>query len=449
MKRFLSIIYFLLIIMNVKAQFLKGDMNEDGTIDIEDITLLIDCYLETNGSKDSIDIDNYDLSPKAVISNFCHLPVMEIITPHGDDITDKNEYMDDVGITLYDSNGEILIRSTAQVRGRGNTSWKRFPKKSYKIKFSKKQSLFGEHKDKTWVLLANYNDKTSLRNDLAFWMGRNLSNLAYTSSSHFIGLILNDKFLGLYQVAEQVKIAPYRVNVEEDGFLMEIDVRATDEDVHFSIPHCRYPIVIKDQSTDVLNKADSAYCAQYVNTADSVLFSSNYTDTEEGYAKYLDTDSFVDWMLINEIAKNNDAIFYSSCYMSLARGGKLKMGPLWDFDIAWGNVNYNDNDSPEGLWIGGETRWFKRLLKDRNFVNKTKERFEHFYSNKENIIKRIDSQSRLLRNPAYINNKIWKTFGTYVWPNPVWYDTYEEEVDYLKSWILKRLEWLKEYYDHL
>ena len=124
------------------------------------------------------------------------------------------------------------------------------------------------------------------------------------------------------------------------------------------------------------------------------------------------------------------------------------MGPLWDFDIAYGNINYNDNNLPEELWIGKRT-WFKKLLTDRNFIQKTKERFNYFYANKESILDYIGTQSCTLRNPAYTNNLIWKTFGVYVWPNPVWYNTYEEEIEYLKQWVSVRLEWLKTYYEGL
>jgi hypothetical protein len=418
------------------AGLIREYINDMGKITLKDITGLIEKYIENS------------LLPQNIIGHFGNLPILSIETPDGEDIISKEKYKENVSVKLYDGTGKVVLMANAKVRGRGNTSWGQYPKKSYKVKFQTKQSLLGEHKDKEWVLLANYADKTSLRNDLALWMGRTLSNLDYTSSSHFVGVILNGQFKGLYQLLEQVKLSSYRVNVADNGFLMEFDRKASLDDVIFHIPSVSTPIVIKEWTADSLSEADYLYCSRFVQEVDSVLLGLGHLDEDNGYAKYIDVPSFVDWMLVNEIAKNNDAYLFASCYMSLRRGGKLKMGPLWDFDIAYGNINYNDNNLPEELWIGKRT-WFKKLLTDRNFIQKTKERFNYFYANKESILDYIGTQSCTLRNPAYTNNLIWKTFGVYVWPNPVWYNTYEEEIEYLKQWVSVRLEWLKTYYEGL
>ena len=403
-------------------------------------------FIEEEGAK----ADNSRPSAENFIGHFYDLPVIVLTTQDGQDIMSRSLYQENVQVEFYDAQGQMTMSAPAKVRGGGNTGWGKFPKKSYEIKFDSKQSLLDEHNGREWVLVANYSDKTSLRNDLALWMGRELSNLDYTSSSHFVGLILNGKFLGLYQLMEQVKLASHRVDVGNDGFLMEFDARATSEDITFNVSYWPVPIVIKEWTVaEGLSNEDYLYCSKYVQDAESALFGADFANEDEGYAKYMDVSSFVDWMLINEIAKNNDAILYTSCYMNLSRGGKLKMGPLWNFDIGFGNVNYNDNDLPDGLWIGERCRWFKRMLLDKRFARLTRERFMHFYENKASILEHIDAQYQMLKNPLSVNESIWQTLGMYVWPNPVWFDTCDEEVAYLKNWLIGRLEWLKAYYEEL
>ena len=159
-------------------------------------------------------------------------------------------------------------------------------------------------------------------------------------------------------------------------------------------------------------------------------------------------DSFVDWYLINEITKNNDAIFWSSCYMNLRRGGKLKMGPIWDFDISLGNVNYNDNFIEEGFWIKN-IQWYSRLFEDPAFVAKVKERFAYFYSHREDIMKNINENALYIKYSVQENENKWHTFYTYTWPNYDIWGSYMNEVQSMKTWLSKRFEWLKNEFEKM
>jgi spore coat protein CotH len=307
-----------------------------------------------------------------------------------------------------------VFEDSVKIKGRGNSTWL-MPKRPYKLKFDKKVSLLGEPADKEWVLLANYVDKTFLRNRTAFDMGH-MSKLEYTNRSHFVELVLNGEYCGTYQLAEQIKVGADRVNVGDDGYLLEVDAKADSTDVTFIVKRVGQPINIKSPEVEV---GDSAYnyVVDYLNTVERVLFSDDFKDPSKGYAKYIDVASFVDWYLINEIAKNNDACFFSSCYMTLARNGKLKMGPLWDYDIAFGNVNYNTNDDPEGFYICTNVSWYRRLFADAAFVKLVQERFEYFYSNKEVIFNEINRNAEYLQYAAVENNNKWGVLYEYTWPN--------------------------------
>ena len=335
-----------------------------------------------------------------------------------------------------------VFEDSVKIKGRGNSTWV-LPKRPYKLKFDKKVSLLGEPADKEWVLLANYVDKTLLRNRTAFDMGR-MSKLEYTNRSHFVELVLNGEYCGTYQLAEQIKVGADRVNVGDDGYLLEVDAKADSTDVTFIVKRVGQPINIKSPEVEV---GDSAYnyVVDYLNTVERVLFSDDFKDPSKGYTKYIDVASFVDWYLINEITKNNDACFFSSCYMTLARNGKLKMGPLWDYDIAFGNTNETGCESPEGFWIKN-VLWFDRLFQDPNFVKDVKSRFAHFYNKRNEIYQNINDNANYLKRSAVENNNKWGTLYNYVWPNSTIAGSYENEVQTMKNWLEARFQWLNAQY---
>ena len=379
---------------------------------------------------------------------FTGIPVLWIETEGRAAITSKEDYINAHFKLVEDvktrAAGDVT-EFDGKIKGRGNSTWG-MAKKPYAIKFDEKQSFFGEPKDKSWVLLANYADKTSLRTSTAFYLGK-ISNLDYTPRYHYVDVMLNGRYNGTYQLGEKLKIGKNRVNVGDDGFLMEIDSRASSESDsrYFSIKHIEQVVNIKDPDVEY-DDENYDYAKNYVSLADEALFSNDFKNQEEGWQKYMDMDSFVDWYLINEISKNNDAIFFSSCYMNLKRGEKLKMGPLWDFDIAFGNVDYNNNWEVNGFWIKNVS-WYERLFQDPAFVAKVKERFNYFYNKQPEIMNEINQNAQYLRYSVIENNNKWGTFYNYTWPNYDIWGNYQNEVQSMKLWIQKRFEWLKEQFD--
>ena len=109
-------------------------------------------------------------------------------------------------------NFPAVFESEMKIKGRGNSTWG-LPKKPYKIKFDSKKSLMGFPADKEWVLLANYTDKTQLRNELAFFMGR-ISSFEYTPRTAFVEVIINGVYNGTYQLTEQLKISKNGLEIQ-------------------------------------------------------------------------------------------------------------------------------------------------------------------------------------------------------------------------------------------
>ena len=389
---------------------------------------------------DVINNHNDTISYVVNVRAYTGLPIMTIKTDYGWGVDSKETYRN-ANITIVEDitsrgSGDVF-ESRVRIKGRGNTTWN-MPKKPYKLKFDEKVSLFGQPKDKEWVLLANYLDNSLMRNEVAMWLGKQ-SNLPWTSSTHYVELILNGEYLGTYMVAEQIKISKDRVNVTDDGYLLEIDSKASADDITFRINTIPQPINIKDPEVEVESEKYN-YIVDYMTQVETVLFSENWLDPIEGWQKYMDLDSFVDWYLINEIARNNDAVFFTSCFMHLAPGGKLFMGPIWDFDLAFGN--YENNSLPTGWYIKGNTTWYDRLFEDPVFKARVKERYKYFYSIKDNIINEINTSARYLERTAIENNNKWSVlYKAHAYDNVI-LGTYYNEVNFLKQWLSERMDWL-------
>jgi hypothetical protein len=380
---------------------------------------------------------------------FTKLPILYIYTSNKKTPITNEEYAEadfkldpnDIHETSY--SGELGIR------GRGNST-SRFPKRPFRLKLSKKAGLLGMPEDKDWVLLANYSDKTLIRNSLAFEMSKRFG-LPYTPRSRFIELFLNGDYRGNYLLVEQIKVADHRVNIkslnEDDisenkltgGYLMEIDIRL-DANYYFITNNKNLPFTIKSPNNIVPEQYE--YISNYINHIENIIYSEDFADQEEGYAKYLNVETFINWYLVNEITKNVDAKFHSSVFLYKDRHKKLVMGPAWDFDIALGNISYNENDDPEG-WYIRNAAWFDRLFEDPNFTFKLKNRWNELkHTEIYTLLDYIDLTSKEIEVSQEKNFKKWKILNIYVWPNAVVTGSYDGEIQYLKQWLEKRIKWM-------
>lgn len=399
------------------------------------------------------------------------LPILYINTENQNSINSNDTYV--LGTVTVE--GGLSVKSdsiisgiaslTMKIRGRGNSTWE-LPKKPYQMKLDDKAELLDMPDDKKWIFLAEYCDKTMLRNTIAFEMGYS-SVLDWTPKGEFAEVYINGEYNGTYNITQKVEEKSNRVDIGNDGFLLEIDqLESLDEDDHY-ISSNHFPVIkVKEPNinsiieNDGVAVADSAITkvSDFINEFESILFGNNFTDSINGYAKYIDVESFIDWFLINEITKNVDSKNYSSIYFNVIldddNNGKIKMGPLWDFDISFGNNNYSDCEFTDGWWVRNN-QWISRLFEDIHFQNLVKVRFvDHFYSKKDTILDKITNYSNALLSSAVENDNQWSPYlGSYIWPNPIEGDVltgnsgeggYLEAVNYMANWYTQRMEWLNQ-----
>lgn len=373
---------------------------------------------------------------------FTGLPIISISTENGEEINSRDDYVNGF-VTVYGGNTFNDGSADMKIKGRGHSTWYVHPKKPYQLKFEESSEMLGMPEDRKWIFLAEHSDKTLMRNTLAFEMGY-ISNLEWTPECRYSEVFINDTYNGTYNVTQKVEASENRVNLGATGFLCEIDTpdHLEEGDIYFN--STQFTIQIKEPEISSESQ-EYDYIKNHIIEFENVLYSSNFKDPVNGYRKYIDVETFVDWYLINEIAKNVDSKDYSSMYFYHVPGLKIKMGPLWDFDLGFGNVDFADSQYPEGFWVK-DHKWFSRLFEDPYFVKQVKTRFDYFKSNQDYFIQLIDEKTEYLKYAQEENDKKWDVFGNYIWPNPVVYDTHEEEVNYLKNWFITRMNWLDEAY---
>jgi hypothetical protein len=383
--------------------------------------------------------DGREASYTADVTAFTGLPIIYLTTSGNAEIDSKEDYVDGVISIKGGRDFDDMASVEMEIRGRGNSTWVLHPKKPFQMKLKDSASVLNMPKKKKWLFLAEYSDKTMLRNTTSFEM-EYLSVLDWTPKSTFAEVYINGEYNGTCNISEKVEEGSNRVDIGDDGFLLEIDQleRQAPDDVYFYTGE--FLIAIKEPSVDK-DDAQYNYIKNHINEFEDALFRSNFADPTNGYAKYIDVDSVVDWDLISEITKNVDSRFFSSIYFHVIPGEKIMMGPLWDFDLSFGNVDYADSQYADGFWVK-DNPWIARMFVDSSFVAKVKTRFAYFRANQSNIMDKIDAHANRLDWAQQENDSKWQTLGEYVWPNPVVFDTYSEEVEHLKSWYSQRMNWL-------
>ena len=342
-----------------------------------------------------------------------------------------------------------LDAQEVRIRGRGNSSWWQgltYGKLPYQIRFEDKRPILGMPSDRRWVLLSELSDKSLIRNKISRDLGF-MSRLEYTPDLRYAMLEMNGEPQGIYLIGQKAEETNNRLAIGDAGFLIEIDQlgRIDTDDVYFTSDYFRRinaENVFNIKEPD-LARGSEAYVQirDHIAAFEEVLFSENFADPETGYAAYIDLDSFVDWYLIQEIGKSVDSWGFSSVFFHYTPGGKIKMGPLWDFDLSFGNVDYAAAEFTEGFWITINP-WYDRLFEDPNFRIAVKSRYAYFYEQLPDLMDKIDMYAEYLDGEHQINYSIWETLGTYVWPNPIYFDTYTEEVAHLKTWLGARMDWM-------
>jgi len=450
------------IYLDIEGDIITGRVNNNtrvdnlmATIEYSGAELTVGNVSQTNGTtrNDFTDVVVYTVKAadgsqknyEVDVAKFTGLPIIYLSIDGGSNIESKDDYVE--GNIWIDGgrNFEDFSNSRMEIRGRGNSTWGH-PKKPYQMKLRDKSAFLGMPENKKWLFLAEYSDKTMIRNTMSFEMGY-ISNLDWTPESTFAEVYLNNEYNGTYNITQKVEEGEDRVDLGGTGYLLEIDQlhRLDPDDVYFYTD--KFLINIKEPEL-ANNSSEFNYAKDLLNEFEEVLFSDQFKDPVSGYQKYIDLDSFIDWYLISEITKNVDSKNFSSIFLNVIPGEKIKMGPLWDFDLSFGNVDYADSRYTDGFWVK-EHDWYSRLFEDPAFVERIKTRFAYFRSKQDFILAKMEAHAEKLKWAQQENDSKWKTIGVYVWPNPVVLDTYDAEVKHLKSWYVDRMDWLDNAYNGL
>ncbi len=413
-----------------------------------------------------------------------NLPII-LIDTYGQEIPDDPKIQ--VGMKIIDNpvgernhvDDPPAYDAFAGIEIRGSSS-QMFPKKSYGFETWDEQgeelkvSLLGMPEESDWILNANYSDKTLCRNTLAYQVARNLGH--YSTRYRHVEVVINGVYKGVYIFSEKIKRDANRVNIAKlkpdqnsgdeltGGYIIKIDKPTgsgggdgwassypppvnPDRIIWFMYEYPKY---------DDITQAQKDYISDYINQFETALAGPDFADPENGFRKYADEGTFIDYFLVNEISRNVDG-YRLSTFLHKQReslGGKLRIGPVWDYDIAWRNADYYNGFDyqgwsyefpyPDDNWQ--VPFWWRRMLEDPVFADNVKCRWLFLRDNylSDNWFDQyIDSVALTLNESQERNFTVWPILGTYVWPNPWPYpQTYDEEIAVLKDWIHNRLQWL-------
>ncbi|RIK59555.1 spore coat protein CotH [candidate division KSB1 bacterium] len=413
-----------------------------------------------------------------------NLPIV-VIDTHGQAIPDEPKIEADMGI-IYNGpgvrnnltdpfnhyNGKIAI----EIRG---SSSQQFPKKQYGFETKDAQgedldvSLLNMPEEADWILSASYSDKTLMRNVLAYKLANDMGR--YASRTQFCEVVLNGDYHGVYMLMEKIKRDKNRVNISKmeptdisgdaltGGYIIKIDkLEGSDTDGWYStfLPYPgawqRIYYQYDTPKLEDLAPEQISYIKNFVFTFENLMTKPEYADPQNGYAQYIDIDSFVDYFILNEISRNVDG-YRLSTFMHKDRdskGGKLKMGPAWDYDLAFGNADYYNGAMLADWQVDFRVQsdgfqipfWWQKLMQDSTFTNRVYARWRELRTNVleiSHVHAYLDSMAAYIDEAQKRNFERWPILGTYVWPNAFIGQTYAEELNYLKEWLNLRMLWME------
>jgi len=343
-------------------------------------------------------------------------------------------------------NGKGVLKDyqgTARIRGRGNSSWFWYDKKPYRIKLDEKHEMLGLKSNSDWVLLANYRDPTDLMNvfgfEVADWLG-----LPFTNHSRFVEVTLNGDYIGLYQLTEQVEQGTNRVDIDDDGgVLLCLDVddgpdlspNAGDNfwSTVFELPICvKYP---EEPSADQLYGIRDDFA-----NLENAIKEYNY----DSLATRMDIPSLINYLILQELVYNVEIDAPRSVFMHKDKGGKYRMGPVWDFDAGfdfdWNTMytGHNFFDRQE-LVMGTDpvnhrngyriSSFFTEMFRSQRFVKEYKARWNEV---KDSIFDH--SWNVMEQYVYYLKDALARDFVR--WPID---RNYATETNRMKAWLSSRV----------
>jgi hypothetical protein len=385
-------------------------------------------------------------------------------------VEDHDGTLDDIASRPRSYEGAI------EIEGRGNSSASN-PKQSYGVEThgddgdAADVALLGLPAESDWVLYAPYNDKTLLRDKLAYDLGRTLGR--YAPRSRFVEVVLNGDYVGVYVLLEKIKRSKHRVD------LPKVAARAADGDITGGYIIKREgggdwdengqpagiqsrrgtPWDFHEPKRSKITAEQRAYLQQYIDDFEDAM------EPDDGFAdrypERIDVASFVDVVVVTELSRNVDG-YRKSAYFAKDRdrdGGRLHAGPIWDYNLAFGNADYCGAEQTSGFQFERDPEirgcydeeevapWWKQLAEDPAFARAVRCRWEALRQGvlaDDALVTRIDGYAAQLAVAEPRDNAVWQTLGVCMWPNPVCPDTYAGEIEYLQGWLRDRAAWLDE-----
>lgn len=336
--------------------------------------------------------------------------------------------------------------------------------------------LLGMPAENDWVLLSNWNDRSLVRNELAFHLARAMGQ--YAPRTHLCEVLVDSVYKGIYVFGEKIKRDGGRVDIAKltgnentgddvtGGYILQQNLWSPDNSFQSNFSPIDHPgfdvhFLYEYPAPDTITTPQREYIAAFVDSLETALYGADWTDTLTGYRKYLDVPSFINYFLVNEVARNADG-FKKSVFFhkdKYSNGGKLKAGPVWDFDWAWKNIlgcsicdqidgsgwAHHVNDCPTDNYSTG---WYIRMLQDSTFTSELRCTYEEQRQaalSEASIFDYIDSVGAVVANAQDRHFRKWPMLLGTSGPAPevlACAATYAAELDTLKSWIGKRLTWL-------
>ena len=358
-----------------------------------------------------------------------------------------------------------------EIKYRGSSSLG-FDKKNYSVETQTETgennnvSIFGFPEENDWVLHGPFSDKSLMRNVLAYELGRRQGK--YHPRTQFCELVIDGDYRGVYVFLEKIKRDNGRLDLstldENDvsdsditgGYIIKIDrwdepneawpsdYENVNGDYSINFVHV-YP------KHDEITAAQRDYIRNYINDFEDSMVGNSFLNENNGYKTYINLQSFADFFLVNELSMNVDA-YRLSTYMHKHRNGKLRMGPLWDFNLSFGNADYCDGGYTT-QWMyatpncDGSPFWWRKMNEDPAFRNMARCRWEELrnsYWHTDSLMQFIDEQAALLEEAQTRNFEAFDILNTYVWPNFFIGANYDSEVLFLKNWLTNRLNFMDE-----
>ena len=361
---------------------------------------------------------------------------------------------------------DLSTRATFEVRGSSSSG---FPKQSFGMELrhedesDRSASFLDLPAESDWVLYAPYPDKTLIRDILAYELSNQIGR--YAPRTRLVELYVNRSgaleaadYQGVYVVVEKIKGGKDRVDIAEltstdytapaitGGFILKKD-RLDSTDAGFNTVRGQNLGIEWPRARD-LGTTQINYIRNHLNQFENALYGVQFRNPVTGYRAYIDSDAFIDHWWMVETAKNIDG-FRLSTFLYKDRGGKLSMGPIWDYNLSMGNANYLDGWLSTGWYwpMLGTTDypWYARLFQDPDFTQRHTDRWKTLRTgalSTTNVIHLINTLTNQVGEAQLRNFQKWPVLGQYLWPNWFIGTTYEEEIGFLKTWMEGRLTWI-------